>query len=201
VLEVEFRSEGGHGARPSKGHSAIEDAAEFIRRLKELRLKKHDVLGKGSACVLKIQGGGDSLSVPSSCIVRIDRHGVPGDSKSSIKDDLRSLLNKLGMGKRADIRWMRRPTPFLRSYVTKQTPIVDLLVEEHRKFFRAGTGYGRSVGDYNLFALRMSTAVLGPKGANWHTKQEYVEVVSIDRCHRFYRRFLDGLDKLDKKDI
>lgn len=201
VLEVEFRSEGGHGARPAKGHNAIDDAAEFIRRLKDLKLKQHKVLGKGSVCVLKIQGGGNSLSVPSSCIVRIDRHGIPGESKNSLMADMRSFLDKIKLGERAEIRWMRRPTPFLKPYVTKHTPIVDFLIREHGRFFKAGIGYGRSVGDYNLFTLRMPTAVLGPRGAHWHTKQEYVEVDSIERCHKFYKRFLDRLDKLDKKDI
>jgi acetylornithine deacetylase/succinyl-diaminopimelate desuccinylase-like protein len=196
VLEVEFKTEGGHGSRPDKAANAIEDAAEFTRRLKELKLKKHPVLGKGSICALKIEGGGDSLSVPSSCFVRVDRHVVPGESKSSVMSDFRNLIREYGLQERVEVRWMKRPTPFLQPYITKRTPLVNLLISEHRRFFRAGTGYGRSVGDYNLFARRMPTVVFGPKGANWHARQEYVEVDSIKRCHNFYKHSLNKLDGL-----
>jgi acetylornithine deacetylase/succinyl-diaminopimelate desuccinylase-like protein len=196
VLEVEFKTKGGHGARPDKHSNAIEDAAEFTRRLRELKLKKHPVLGKGSVCALKIEGGGDSLSVPSSCTVRVDRHVVPGETKTSVMNDIRGLAKRDDVEKSVHISWMKRPTPFLQPYLTKRTPIVNLLISEHRRFFKAGMGYGRSVGDYNLFAKRMPTIVFGPKGAKWHTKEEYVEVDSIKRCHKFCKRFLDKLDGL-----
>jgi acetylornithine deacetylase/succinyl-diaminopimelate desuccinylase-like protein len=199
VLEVEFKTRGGHGARPEKFSNAIEDAAEFTRRLKELKLKSHPVLGKGSVCALKIEGGGDTLSVPSSCTVRVDRHVVPGETKSSVMSDMKSLIKRYGLGRNVDIRWMKRSTPFLNPYLTKRTPIINLLISEHRRFFKAGMGYGRSVGDYNLFAKRMPTIVFGPRGANWHTEQEYVEVDSIKRCYNFYKRFLDKLDGLGRE--
>ncbi len=94
---------------------------------------------------------------------------------------------------------MKRPTAFLEPYIVQRTTLVTSFIKEHGIFFDSGTGYGESVGDYNLFAKRMPTLVFGPKGGFWHTEKEYVDVPSLRRCHRFYLYFLRKLDETQKK--
>jgi acetylornithine deacetylase/succinyl-diaminopimelate desuccinylase-like protein len=199
VVEIEMRSEGGHGARPSKGQNVISDAKEVVRALEKLKLRTHPKMGKGSYCILKIQGGGDSLSIPSQCVLRVDRHVVPGESKSIIMKDFKSVVDKLKIDSDVRIRWVPRSSPFLEPYMTPLTPIVRRFLSEHRKSFAAGTKFNESVGDYNLFAKRMPTLVFGPKGKHIHTRKEYVDIGSIEKCHRFYDHFLDKLDREAKK--
>jgi len=195
VVEIEFKGEGGHGARPQKTENAIEDAGEVLRALRKLKLRTHPKLGKGSHCALTIRGGGDSLSIPSCCILRVDRHIVPGESKSIVMKDFKNLIDQIPLRTNVKLRWMKRPTSFLEPYITKRTSLVNSFIEEHRKFFAPEIEYCKSVGDYNLFAKRVPTVVFGPKGGYWHTEKEYVDVESLRRCRRFYHHFLRMVDK------
>lgn len=199
VIDIELKTKGGHGARPVGADNAIDDAAKVVKALKKLKLRKHPKLGKGSYCVLKIQGGGETLSVPASCLVRVDRHVVPGESKDVVMKDFKELINKIELKSEVELRWMKRSTPFLEPYIMEQTDLMKEFIKEHREFFSAGIGYASSVGDYNLFAKRMPTIVFGPKGHSWHTEYENVKLESIFQCHRFYQQFLKKLDKEVKK--
>jgi len=199
VIDIELKSKGGHGARPLRADNAIDDAAKVVKALKKLKLRKHPKLGKGSYCVLKIQGGGETLSVPASCLLRVDRHVVPGESKADVMKDFRELIDKIDLKSKVELKWMKRPTPFLEPYIMEQTDLMKEFIKEHIEFFDAGIGYASSVGDYNLFAKRMPTIVFGPKGHSWHTEYESVELMSLFRCHRFYLHFLKKLDKEAKK--
>jgi succinyl-diaminopimelate desuccinylase len=199
VIELELESEGGHGARPLGAHNTVDDAAEIIKALGKLKLRSHPKLGKGSTCALKIEGGGDSLSVPTSCKLRVDRHVVTGESKSMIMKDFKTLVGRVPLRSRIRLKWLERPTPFLEPYITKQTALVKMFIKEHKRLFKTGTGFASSVGDYNLFAKRMPTIVFGPKGDDWHSVNEYVDCESVIRCHHFYNHFLKKLDHEAKK--
>ena len=68
----------------------------------------------GSFCVLKIEGGGDSLSVPDKCIIRVDRHTIPGDNADEILKDFDVLLKNMEFNCSYEIDLMKRKTPFLK---------------------------------------------------------------------------------------
>ncbi|MCK5548384.1 MAG: M20/M25/M40 family metallo-hydrolase, partial [Thermoplasmata archaeon] len=136
---------------------------------------------------------------PSRCTLRIDRHVVPGESKQSVMKEFRSLVGKMRLDSSVNMRWMKRPTPFLESYLTKRVQMVKSFISEHGRFYKSRIGYSQSVGDYNLFANRMPTVVFGPRGKYWHTRKEYVDVDSVKKCAQFYRHFLTELNEKAKK--
>jgi acetylornithine deacetylase/succinyl-diaminopimelate desuccinylase-like protein len=192
VLEAEVIGKAAHGARPEKGANAIARAARAILALENIQPRSHDVLGPGSACILKIEGGGDGLSVPDRCVIRLDRHVVPGDARNTVMAEARKALEHIQGREDVKLRWMERPTPFLEPYIFDKRGHIG-------RFAKAAGDpeviYGKSVGDYNALATRFPTAVFGPTGDHWHAVGEYVEVESIGKCLDAYRAYLRGLSE------
>jgi acetylornithine deacetylase/succinyl-diaminopimelate desuccinylase-like protein len=196
VVEIAVKGKAAHGARPHLGMNAIEDAARIINNLPRVKVRQHDLLGRGSLCVLKVWGGGDSLSVPERCYIRVDRHIVEGETKEMIIDDFKKAFLPLGLKSGIEFRWMKRPTPFLEPFMTKRTVYVTTFLMAAKANLPPEAGnevYGESVGDYNLFGARMPTIVCGPSGGDWHSPNEYVDIESIVRVRDLYIHFLEGM--------
>lgn len=134
VLEVFGRS--AHGARPTLGINAIADATEIVRRLKNLTIRSHKKLGKGSVYVLKIEGVGESLSVPDYCRVWVDRQVVFGETQELIKRDFEQFLKTLDIKSKIEISWAERKTPFLEPYlVDRNNKYVQKFLAAYQNFY------------------------------------------------------------------
>ena len=195
VVDIEIIGESAHASRPTLGANAIVDCAKVIDALKKVKIRSHEKLGYGSLCPLKIDGGGDSLSIPQYCKVRVDRHIVLGETKSMIINDFNNALTNLDVQSGIRVSFMKRETPFLKPYlIDMKNEMVKSFCSEYRKFYgMTKIVYGKSVGDYNLFAEKMPTIVFGPKGENTHASDEFVYTDSILRCRDFYLKFLRSL--------
>lgn len=189
VFDVEVRGTSAHGARPVEGVNAIVEASRFVSALGKHKIARHDILGEGSICVLAMTGGTSTLSVPDTCGILLDRHYVPGETNASITKSLSDVTKGLNSKATFDIKLAERETPFLEPYITPPTKVVN-------EFISAVSGqasYGKSVGDYNVFAKMMPTVVYGPVGGNWHGADEWVSISSVERCLEGYRRFVSRL--------
>ncbi len=195
VVEIVVKGISAHGARPYLGINAIDDAAKIVETLADVPIREHPRLGKGSVCVLKIEGGGESLSVPDTCIIRLDRHVVPPETMEDVMSDVKRAASKANVRSKVEYRWMSRPTPFLEPYEIKRSNAFakNFINVVKRTGTKPQLIYGASVGDFNLFGNVMPTLVYGPKGAKWHSPGEYVEVESVKRCEGTLARFLDKL--------
>ncbi len=189
VCDILVRGISAHGAVPEKGVNAILEASRFVSALDKVELLEHETLGKGSLCVLEMTGGTSTLSVPEKCRLKLDRHYVPGETEEDILGALESVAFGLDSSAGFDIHLDdKRTTPFLKPYLTPTTE----LVERFCRATGAGAVYGKSVGDYNVFAGTMPTVVYGPDGANWHSADEWVSISSVDQCLDGYRRFAES---------
>lgn len=193
VIEITVTGCSAHGATPEFGNNAIEDAAIIVDALKNLPLNSHPTLGKGSLCVLKIEGGGDSLSVPDRCTIRVDRHTVIGENKEQVMGDFQNMLKNLQLKCSYEINWMKRETPFLEPYTLEvDNPWAKRFLKAYQEFYgkELDIAFGKSVGDFNVFGKLMPTIVFGPKGENAHGPNECVYLDSIIRCRDLYLKFL-----------
>jgi len=189
VIEITVTGRSAHGATPENGENAILGAGKILDILDDLPLKTHPQMGSGSSCVLKIGGGGDSLSVPDKCVIRVDRHTIPGEDKAKVMADLEELLKKLDLNCAYKLSFMKRRTPFLEPYILDSgNPKAAKFLSYYREFYQKEPelGYGRSVGDFNAFGNLMPTIVFGPKGENAHAANECVDIDSVKRCRDFY---------------
>jgi acetylornithine deacetylase/succinyl-diaminopimelate desuccinylase-like protein len=195
VIEITAIGLAAHGADPKKGINAIECSSKIVGAFKDLPLSSHPKMGSGSICVLKIEGGGDSLSVPDKCTIRVDRHTVPGEDKNQIISEFDKLLQKQDLECEVKLKFMGRKTPFLEPYILdEENKWAKRFLSMYREFYQKepDVGYGKSVGDFNAFGKYMPTIVFGPAGENAHGPNECVYMDSIIRCRDFYRKFLDN---------
>jgi acetylornithine deacetylase/succinyl-diaminopimelate desuccinylase-like protein len=196
VVEITVTGKSAHGAMPEYGVSAIEDAAKIVNAIPNLGARSHPKLGQGSLCVLKINGGGDSLSVPDTCIIRVDRHTVIGEDKDQIRKDFEGLIKDLDLKCSCNVSWMTRKTPFLEPYfLDEDNTYASQFIESYKEFYKKlpDIGYGKSVGDFNAFGKLMPTIVFGPGGERPHGPDECVYIDSITRCRDLYLEFLRKL--------
>ncbi|MFQ5884694.1 MAG: M20 family metallopeptidase [Thermoplasmata archaeon] len=196
VLEFTAAGKAAQGARPSLGTSAIEDMAEVVESLKRVRIRKHRVLGEGSITPLRIEGGEESLTIPETCKLKVDRHTVMGETRDMIKRDFEMVVGKLDVGSRIRVSFATRGTPFLKPYVVdRRNKYVRRFIQSFKPRYRREPviTYAKSVGDYNVFGSRMPTLVFGPIGRDSHTSKERVDVRSLYRCEKFLIEYLEAL--------
>ncbi|MBU4032928.1 MAG: M20/M25/M40 family metallo-hydrolase [Candidatus Thermoplasmatota archaeon] len=192
IFEVDVRGASAHGSRPEQGVNAISEAGRFVGELDRLELLKDEKLGTGSFCPLEILGGTRTLSVPDTCWLKIDRHYVRGEDRAGLLEQLKNAVGNMGSHATFDISpWKARPTPFLEPYITEN----EGLAERFTKAVGSEFSYGKSVGDYNVFAKFLPTVVYGPRGVNWHSPDEWVSIESIQKCAEGYGRFVNSMNK------
>jgi acetylornithine deacetylase/succinyl-diaminopimelate desuccinylase-like protein len=193
VVDITVLGKAAHGARPHLGVNAIEDAARVVTNLNRIKPRQHELLGRGSICVLKVTGGADSLSVPDKCVIRVDRHVVPGETQELVMDDFVKALRSLEIQSKLKFSWMKRPTPFLEPYITERTELVKAFIFMQREVTGSKEDnivYGESVGDFNLFGKIMPTIVYGPSAQDWHSPNEFVQMDSIVKVRDMYMKYL-----------
>jgi acetylornithine deacetylase/succinyl-diaminopimelate desuccinylase-like protein len=196
VVDIDVFGCSAHGATPECGTNAIVTATKIVDAINHLPLDDHPLMGKGSFCVLKIEGGGDSLSVPDRCTIRVDRHTVPGENKKKIMDDFDNLLKKLDINCEYKLSFMKRETPFLEPYIlNSENPWAKKFLFIYRESYGKDPMiiYGKSVGDFNAFGNLMPTIVFGPSGENIHGPNECVYMDSIERCRNLYIKFISEI--------
>ncbi len=191
LYDIAVAGKAAHGSQPHKGTNAVVDAGRVADALTDIEVGTHEKLGDGSVCPLKIEGGGETLSVPEHCRLLVDRHIVIGETEQRVLADAEAVIEALDLDSSVEIGFREAPASDVRygPYVTDADhPLVGAL--------RAGVeqvtgedpaiGYFASVGDFNYFGHRagLPTVIVGPDGGNIHGVGEFVytdEVVDVAR--------------------
>ena len=191
LYDISVTGEAAHGSQPAKGKNAVVDAGRLADALTGMDVGTHEKLGDGSVCPLKIEGGGETLSVPESARLLVDRHVVVGETEDVVRTDAEAVAESLDLDSDVDIGFREAPAPDVR-YGPYVTDADDPLVGALRTGTRSVTGddpeigYFSSVGDFNYFGHRadLPTVIVGPDGENIHGAGEFVytdEVVEVAR--------------------
>ncbi|MFC5973109.1 M20 family metallopeptidase [Halomarina salina] len=191
LYDVEVTGLAAHGSQPHKGVNAVVDAGRVAEALDELDVDSHPDLGDGSVCPIRIEGGSQTLSVPESARVMVDRHVVIGETKEMVRDQAETAIDDLDLASDVEVGFREAPADdiYYGPYVTDEDhPLVRSLDGATREV--AGVdpdvAYFSSVGDFNYFGDRagLPTVIVGPDGENIHGAGEFVytdEVVEVAR--------------------
>ncbi len=182
-----------HAFRPHLGGiNAVEDASRIVSALNGLRLRDHPLFGKGTVCVLKIEGGYKeySIVVPEECEVVITRLTVPGETREVAVEDMRELISSLHLDSEVDIE---TPPPSYDPYFLEEDAGI---LKPFRKAYRMEVGKEpyfaghRGIVDANVFVSEgnIPTVVFGPKGGNHHCPGEYVEKSTLVPVARVFAK-------------
>jgi succinyl-diaminopimelate desuccinylase len=100
-LEIRFEGRAAHGGTPEAGINAIVAATRFLALLEDrlkpaLAARAHPLLGPPTINAGTIAGGDQPSTVAASCVVRVDRRTVPGESFASVTAELQTLMDEAG---------------------------------------------------------------------------------------------------------
>ncbi len=200
--ELEVPGQSFHAAHAERGVSAVTEAARLAIGLDEANagLPAHPQLGRGHMFVRSFHSESESLSLPDSARLLVDRHLVPPEDAESAGADIERIVRSLheaGAMKGADgrittVRMKPREVPYLMPYATPQeNPEVVRLAGciQGTLGVQAQYNYGMSVADENLIAMQgVPVASFGPIGGGehssgeWVSKQSYLELIEVLRA-------------------
>lgn len=193
-LQLTTRGKAAHGARPELGRNAVHAMARIVDALetdyaKQLRQRRHPLLGSGTINVGTIVGGTQPNIVPAHCAISIDRRTLPGETAASIRREISDLLAK----KKLKVSFSNEKTgPCLALETRPDLPLV-------RQFLRSA-GQRKPLGVHFfcdaavLAAAGIPSVVFGPGDiAQAHTADEWIALTSLERAQGLLARFFSSL--------
>lgn len=199
-LDVAVYGEAAHNkSYPDVGRSALIMGCQLAKAIEELPTLKHPKLKAGTWCVRHMEAGvKDTLSVPDTCEMLIDRYIVPGEDDMMCIKQIEDLAIELGMENCVKARLRPRNSPYMQSFSLEENhPLVLCL----QKQFKAVTGeelaclYDPSVCDSNILAVSLGipTVTFGPSGGGMHAANEYGLAYQVSNCAEIYRRTISEM--------
>ncbi|PIG80981.1 acetylornithine deacetylase [Aspergillus arachidicola] len=196
-VEIDILGVAAHGSNPAAGQDAILDAGWFLRALEKYQqqLPVDDVLGPASLHCGLIQGGEEPSSYPAKCTITVEFRTIPCQTQESILSDLKNLLEGIAQDNpkfqysepRATIF---RPTqklatdhPFVERALACATAVLGNTPQVSGAPFWCDAALLSEVG--------IPSIVYGPRGDGLHSKEEWVEVESLQQQENIYRRLIE----------
>jgi len=187
-----------HAAFPEQGINAIIEANKVISELKKSELQTDEKLGKGSICIIEMNGGGAAASVADKASFTVFRHVVRGEDRSYLRREVDQAIKRANIKGKAAMKFRDGPhaeSAGFQPYVVSETNPYTVLMNES---ILAATGekgtvaYFASIGDFNYLGSRVKlpTYVFGPDGKNFHTADEYVNLDSVVKTSEVIYAFL-----------
>ncbi|KAJ5225645.1 hypothetical protein N7468_006870 [Penicillium chermesinum] len=189
-VEVDVLGVAAHGSDPASGVDAIMQAGWFLRAIEQYHFPVDDLLGKASMHCGLIRGGEEPSSYPEKCTITMEFRTIPSQSEISIIDDIRGLLADISK-ENPHFRYseprvtMSRPTsklstthPFVQQTTKSAMNILGNNVTVQTAAFWCDAAL--------LGAAGIPSVVLGPVGAGLHSKEEWVQVKSLQQLQQVF---------------
>lgn len=194
-FEVTVRGTSAHASRyPAIGENALINAGQMVAAIEALPTLTHPHLKHGTWCVRYISGGNpNTLVVPDSCYIFVDRYVVPGETEETCIAQIQEAAENLGLAEKVHIQLKPRKSPYMQPFaIAENHPLVETL----RRNFRSVTGenlrveYDASVCDSNILAVSLNIPVVtfGPAGGNMHGDNEYGVPEQVLNCLEIYKK-------------
>jgi acetylornithine deacetylase/succinyl-diaminopimelate desuccinylase family protein len=193
-----------HAAEPGPGVNAITGAIPLLAALerygRQLRRRRHRLVGSPTAVVTMIQGGTKANMVPDRCEILVDRRLIPGETQEDVRAEVEAVFASLRAKHPAlDVRIGRfGPTTGGPSETDARDPLVLAgLKSVSRVLGRRARPRGFTLNcDMGIFREHgVPCLILGPGDPKLaHQPDEFVPVDQLVAATRIYAGLmLDGL--------
>jgi acetylornithine deacetylase len=186
-IEVVTTGHAAHGSRWDLGVSAIGKMGRIIAALeefdkRELRSRRHPLLGPASQHCALVEGGTGLTTYSEKCTLKIERRTLPGETPAQVLQEIKNVVESAG--EQAEIHGMLdrppltcdRDSRIARAVRDAATKIQGAVPDE------IGVQYWM---DAALFAAAgIPTVNFGPGGAGAHEAVEWVDFDSVVSCAR-----------------
>jgi succinyl-diaminopimelate desuccinylase len=191
-IDVEIRGTPAHASTPELGVNPIEQAADFITRLRAYRKKiggkRHPLLGSAVCSVTMIAGGIKENVVPGSCRVTLDRRLLPGEGLDAVEAEIQAILAQM---KEQDAAFegtiRRRGDGFAAAEISVDSPIAQVVREAVQQvtgiiLSPSGAAYGTDARNF-INDAHIPAIIFGPGDpAAAHTYDESIVVSQVVAC-------------------
>ncbi|KAL1855009.1 hypothetical protein Plec18170_004421 [Paecilomyces lecythidis] len=195
-VEVDILGVAAHGSDPIKGVDAIMQAGWFLRALEEYQrqLPVDDVLGQATLHCGLIRGGEEPSSYPGKCTVTVEFRTVPSQTEESILHDVSSILKAISLENprfqfaeprvilSRPIQKLASDHPFTKEVLACASKVLGMRPEIRSIPFWCDAALLTEAG--------VPSIVYGPAGEGLHSKEEWVEVESIQKVEQVFAELI-----------
>jgi acetylornithine deacetylase/succinyl-diaminopimelate desuccinylase-like protein len=193
-LKLVTHGKAAHGARPELGRNAVHAMAQVIDLLendyaRELRKRRHSLLGSPTISVGMVHGGTQPNIVPDHCEIQIDRRTIPGEKDSEVRREILEFLKKRG----SNVEMLSSKEHACVPMATDlQLPLVQQLMRFTKQQGALGVDF---FCDAAIIASGGTPSVVfGPGNiAQAHTSDEWISIRSLNGATQILTRFLRSL--------
>ena len=193
-LRLETRGKAAHGACPDLGRNAVHEMARIVDLLqtdyaRQLKRRRHPLLGCATVSVGSIKGGSQPNIVPALCEASVDRRTLPGETGPSVRGELQTLFRR---HKLRALIGDEKPCLCHPMETGAELPLV-------RKFMRAARQTQPEGANYFCDASVLAHAgipsiVFGPGDiAQAHTAEEWIGLKSLAQATACLLKFFRSL--------
>jgi succinyl-diaminopimelate desuccinylase len=193
-LQLETKGKAAHGSTPELGRNAVLEMSRIVELLettyaKQLRARRHPLLGSPTINVGSITGGSQPNIVPASCCISIDRRTIPGETEAGVRREIKALLARHHL--RAGFLNIRNAAcPALETDAS--LPLVRQLMACAGQRQPGGVNYFCDAAV--LSAGGIPSLVFGPGDiAQAHTADEWISLRSLENGTALLKCFLQSL--------
>ena len=199
MRRLTFHGQAVHSARSRSGVNAIDHAAAFCCKYRQLQKKlegyPHPILGPADASITLIHGGTRQNTIPEQCQVMADRRLIPGETHEKADRELEEILAEL-----------RREMPEIKVDVEKIVATVPSETKHGEEIVRcAQEAIGKATGvipqptgfcggcDMSKLVniSRIPTVIFGPGSMkNAHSPNEFAVVSELETAARAYENLI-----------
>ncbi len=193
-LQLETNGKAAHGARPQLGKNAVHAMAQVVDLLettyaRQLRKRRHPLLGHPTVNVGSIAGGLQPNIVPDHCRISLDRRTLPGETDAAVLREVRHLLQKHRL-RATIVDTKNAPCPPLET--DPEIPLVKELLRAAAQRKPAGADFFSDAGVLGNSGI--PSVLFGPGDiAQAHTADEWIAVSQLERGKDLLVRFLRSL--------
>jgi len=95
-LQIETFGKRAHGSVPERGVDAIEKMAKIISGIERIRhehrRRRHPLVGTPKIHTSTVAGGSEWSSVPGSCVLKVERRLIPGETTRDATNELNGII-------------------------------------------------------------------------------------------------------------
>lgn len=180
MLEVKITTlgVGAHGATPEQGKNAVKMMCRVLDELEKIVPGNNKYIGSGSVNPGVISGGERSSVVPDSCVLKVARFTVPGETGAMFLEQINEIIKRLkaadpGFNAVAELTYNSNP-----SEVGEDSEVVQAIVAAHKDLGKdcplTGTPQHMD-SDFLMNVGNIPTVIYGPgTGLMAHMPDEYV---------------------------
>ncbi len=187
-----------HASSPEKGVNAIKEMMRLIRALeqhsKEVRSRKHPLLGNASFTVTLIRGGDKINVIPAECSIHIDRRLIPDETPDAAKEELERIMERIT--KKLKIKAdMKIETKYPPAEVSEGEHIVKIAreaVEEITGVKQKPGGFKAGCDMWAFARNNIPAVILGPGSLEEaHAVNEFVRIDQLVSSAKVYAQIIE----------